>query len=137
MVTLLIHQEQFCNRGSEGETPLGMVSPSENREAAYCLAPLEAGVSADDVAGEPDTPGGLNLTSGRGVTIGDDVDSVGGDQWAPGLPGGPHPFERIERIAENEIDEIFGRLAELTRRVNVGQPYPPNFLSQAAANINA
>ncbi len=43
MVTLLIQQEQFCNRGREGETPLGMVSPSENREAAYRLAPLEAG----------------------------------------------------------------------------------------------
>ena len=50
-----------------------MVSPSENREAAYRLAPLEAGVSAADVAGEPDTPGGLrsktDLPVGTDVTV--------------------------------------------------------------------
>ncbi len=50
-----------------------MVSPSENGEAAYRLAPLEAGASADDVAGEPDTPGGLRskteLPVGTEVTV--------------------------------------------------------------------
>ncbi len=50
-----------------------MVSPSENREAAYRLAPLEAGVSAADVAGEPATPGGLkrktDLPVGTELTV--------------------------------------------------------------------